>query len=155
LLFFKRGASSQQILEQEIEVIENVTSTPLTMFGDEISLLNVTFTPRDGQRLHATFDWLPIGAGPAQNYVAVSELVGIEGNRIVHLPSYTLYPTSQWRPGQIIRERFDIDTSSIPAGTYNWRVGWYVLEHPYSYRTDERSLLPGSSAMVVSKVTIK
>jgi len=155
LLFFKRGASSQEVLEQDIEVLENVTSTPLTLFGDEISLLNATFTPRDGQRLQATFDWFPVGAGPAQNYVAVSELVGIEGNRIVHLPTYTLYPTSQWQPGQIIRERFDIDTSSIPAGTYNWRVGWYVLEHPYSYRTDERSILPGSSAMVVSKVTIK
>jgi hypothetical protein len=158
LLLWERGASGAEVLVQDVTIITDTNASPLTMFGDHISLLDVQFEQPEQQRpnrLRVTFEWLLVGNTVlAQDYVAVSMLDGVAHNRMVHLPTYTLHPTSAWQPGQRIRETFDVDTSAIPSGEYSWRVGWYVLNNPYSYRTDERSLLPGSQALIIGTVRV-
>lgn len=58
----------------------------------------------------------------------------------MHLPSYALLPTTQWQPGTVIKEQFDLELpADLPIGRYVWRSGWYDLSHSEAYATDERS----------------
>lgn len=155
LLLFGRNAGEERQLMQQVEVLGPANLQTLTLFGDQISLLQNQFESLGNNRVRATFDWVAVPPdGLSQDYVAVSVLEGVDDGRIVHLPTYALMPTSTWPAGQVVRETFDVDLSNLAPGRYAWKVGWYVLNHPYSYTTDERSLLPNSTPMIVGEVEV-
>lgn len=155
LVLFKRNATPGEALTQQLEVLPGVAPPPLTSFGKEIGLVQATFVPLGGRRYRATFDWVAT-TSPGGNYLAVSQLDGVSNARMVHLPTYTLLPTSQWPSRQVVRETFDVQLSyALPEGRYNWWVGWYRENLPTSAMTDEQSLLPGSQEMVVGTIELK
>lgn len=157
LVLFQRDAAPDAVLMQQVDVLPGEAPAPLTRFGDEIGLVQATFTPLGDRRFRATFDWVATTAPttPAMPAIAVSRLEGVELARVVHLPTSALLTTDQWPPGQVVRETFDVQFShALPPGEYNWWVGWYRINHPYSYATDARSRVPGSQEMVVGTITL-
>jgi hypothetical protein len=87
--------------------------------------------------------------------MAVSRLEGVDGARIVHLPTYALVPVSDWKPGQVVRETFDVELpTTLAPGRYTWRTGWYDLSQRSAYLTDRRSLLPGSQELAVATIDV-
>jgi uncharacterized membrane protein len=150
LLLFARDADSETILEQRVERLEGAAPVRL----DESAapeLVSASIEPMGERRFRAVFEWQTT-APIDQSYVAVSSLDDVEpsaGARIVHLPTYALYPTEEWQAGERVRETFEVVfPNDVASGSYQWRTGWYNTAHPQAYATDERSLVPDSSVVI-------
>lgn len=153
LLLFTRDPEAAQVLAQHAALVQ-ASASPQTKLNDSISLGDVQITPLGGRRFRAVFTWHCIGSIPVHSfYAAVSALDGVDDARVLHLPSYTLLPTSQWRQGQIVRETFDVEfPAEVPSGRYTWRVGWYDLNTLEGQATDQRSLVGTTHA--VAEITL-
>jgi uncharacterized membrane protein len=158
LLLFERDPPPATQLTQDVEVISSTATHTQTLFGDGIALVDAQLThlPQQGERRYrADFTWTVNGEPPQHIYVAISRLEGVPHDRTVHLPTYALHPTREWQPNTLIHETFEMEVpDDVPAGEYPWRVGWYVLHHPASAETDERSRLPGSTEVVVGEIYV-
>ncbi len=160
LVLLQRDAPAEQVLLQEVAVEAILEATPLpsvARFGAAIELEEAQLEMVGARRVRATFVWR---AGPAlangADYVAVSRLEGVANVRMVHIPTYVLYPTAQWEAGQRVRETFEVALpADMAAGSYTWRVGWYALDHPLAFATDARSRLPGSDEVVVDSIEVE
>jgi len=159
LLSFVRDAAPAAALEQQIEVEQPAAMPPAAIwFGAQIGLVRYEITPLDteARRYRARFTWRTNDdAAPPPNAVAVSHLAGVPDARIVHLPTYTLHPTHEWEPGELVRETFEFELpADLAPGMYTWQVGWYDLEADFSAFTDERSLLAGSSDVALTRIHV-
>ncbi len=152
LLFFDRGGVG---LRQEIVVGTDVALPPQSADFGPIKLLGARVTPLGGRRYLAEFAWQLSGATPTGRLLAISQIDGIPDARIVHLPSYLLLPTNQWRAGQVITERFEVELpTEVAPGRYVWRTGWYNPAHSEASATDGRSRLPGSADVAITQVEV-
>lgn len=157
LILFQRNAPSDRILTQQVEIISSTPNADLPQytFGDTIALLQYNIVVRDERRIRASFIWQTTRSLSETPLVAVSHLEGVFGTRIVHLPTYSLLPTTQWSPGQLIQETFEAELpANLPAGQYAWQIGWYDMRSPFAAMTDQRSLLPNSRIETLSMITI-
>jgi hypothetical protein len=154
LLFFARGGAS---LREEIAVGEGAALPPKPADFGPIRLLGAQVTALGGRRYLAEFEWQLSGdTAPEGRLLAISRLDGVPDARIVHLPSYLLLPTNQWRAGQIIRERFEVELpAEIAPGSYTWRTGWYSPTNSEAYATDGRSRLPGSADQEITRIEVR
>lgn len=155
LLLFARDAAPEQVLPQ---IVETLPAAPVAasrlVFGDAIELVDYAITPLAGRRVQASFTWRAVRP-LTRPLVAVSALAGVEGARMVHLPTYALLPPVEWAPGALIRETFTVELPpELPAGTYTWQVGWYDVWSPVAAATDTRSLLPGSRVEALTTVIV-
>jgi hypothetical protein len=143
MLLFQRDADPGDGLAQTYQTYawDGAASDLQHDFGELIGLLSAEIEPMGGRRFRFTFAWVmlqPLQQRPA--LFAVSELKGIPQNRIVHLPTHSLYPTTAWKPGQVIEEQFEVVfASDIPSGSYQLLTGWYDGGSIFSAATDERS----------------
>jgi hypothetical protein len=104
-----------------------------TNFGDRIALLDVAAgetTLRPGALLPVTLTWQ--GLAPlAEDYTVFVQVVDVQDRIVGQVDSWPLqgtYPTSQWRPGEVIRDPYSIRLEDpLPAGNYRLLVGWYLL----------------------------
>ncbi len=152
LLFFERGGPG---LRQEIAAADRAELPAAPADFGPIQLLGARVTAEGGRRYLAEFEWRLSGAAPAGQLLAVSRLDGVPDARIVHLPSYLLLPASQWRPGQIIREQFEVELpAGVVSGSYAWRTGWYEAARSEAYATDGRSRLPDSDEVEVARIEV-
>jgi uncharacterized membrane protein len=159
LLFFERHAAPGAELAQQIEVEQPTTLPPAERsFGEHIGLVDYEIVPLDRgeRRYRASFTWRVTGdTAPPYDAVAISRLEGVPDARIVHLPTYALYPTSEWEPGDLVHETFEVALpADLAPGTYAWRVGWYDLAADFAAFTDERSRLPGSSDVALDHIYV-
>lgn len=156
LLLFQRNPPPQSILMQQVEVLDADRSTSSTKTTGPITLVAAHIEPLGDHRWRATFDWRLTGNETLnKQYVAVSWLDGIEHSRMVHLPTYVLLPTTEWVPGRIIRETFDVQLpSTTETGEYAWNVAWYDPEHTEAYTTDERSQVSDSPPLIVATIKV-
>jgi hypothetical protein len=159
LLFFARNAAPGAALAQHIEVEQPAVVSPASVwFGEHIGLVRYAITPLDEEerRYRARFTWRTSSdAAPPYNAVAVSHLEGVPDTRIVHLPTYALYTTPAWEPGQLIHETFEFELpDDLAPGVYTWRTGWYDLTDGFAAYTDERSRLPGSSSVALDRIHV-
>jgi uncharacterized membrane protein len=144
LLLFERGAEQRGFAQQISPIDANPQQAALQRFGDSLELLEADLELIAGEgaerRVRARFVWRllkPIERGPL---VAVSQLEGIAGARLVHLPSYALLPSERWQPGQPIEEVFELPLpNDLPSGSYTWQLGWYDTSRVYAADTDQRS----------------
>jgi hypothetical protein len=143
LLLFSR----QELVESDPLSYSLTTSAihngqePLIKLGDDIGLLDFDFKQTGENRYLLTYTWTALQAMDTQpQYIAVTELEGIPHPRFIHLPTFALYPTTSWKPGEIVREQFEIHIpKEIQRGRYQLLVGWFDSSHMYAAWTDARS----------------
>ncbi len=83
----------------------------------------------------------------SMDYVVSTDFKDQDGNlafQEVHAPVYGIYPTSQWRPGEILEEKYNISVPpNMAKGTYSisasgrWFPGERGLLEPYAGESDE------------------
>jgi hypothetical protein len=117
--------------DQQARIQENVLKERPTprfvsgaIFGDNIKLLGVDVSPTDGVRaggeVTLTYYWECLRETPG-DWKAFGHLELPAGKRMIldHVPVGELYPVSQWKPGEVIRDvqkvTVDPDTKSGPA----------------------------------------
>jgi uncharacterized membrane protein len=156
LLLFRRDAAPEAALRQEIAVVPEPVLPPRPAAFGPIRLLGVQSEPLGARRYRLSFEWTLSGEALEQDLLAVSRLAGVADARLVHLPSYTLLPTSRWRPGQIVRESFMIELpAELAPGSYSLLSAWYDPAHPEAFATDERSRLPATDEVVVATLDVE
>ena len=76
--------------------------------------------------------------------------------RLVHLPTYILYPPENWKAGDIIKEGFDfyIPESIIPD-SYAWKLGLYAVSNYFFIQTDTQNLVPGTQEIKLKGIKIE
>jgi len=82
-----------------------------------------------GREMVVTLTWQPI-LQPDKNYSTFVQLLDRAGNRVVgsdQFPGGDYYPTSLWKPGELLRDthRF-IVPADLPAGAYRLVAGMYL-----------------------------
>jgi len=153
LLLFERDPIPVNILSQQVTVLTpTVLPAGREIFGEHIYLVDVELRFVDGDRWRFRFDWLIaqplVGDTP---FVAVTRLEGMPHTRWLHLPTTALYPVTEWEPGQIVREEFEVSLpDSLEPGGYNVLTGWYDTSNPFAYATDARSCV--GEEMVVGEI---
>jgi uncharacterized membrane protein len=141
LLLFQPGAEG---LEQSFEVMDrDRVLAPKARFDDVIGLVDARVELVGRGRFRLTCDWVALSPRVRDTtYVAVSQPLGLEHARVVHLPTYALLPTPDWPAHSMIRESFEFAVpEEAPPGTYPLVVGWYDAANPTAAETDERSRL--------------
>jgi hypothetical protein len=116
-----------------IEVSGVALPAGATNFADKIALLDVEASKtilQPGGLLPVTLTWQ--GLAPLTADYTVFVQVVDEQDRIVgQVDSWPLqgtYPTSQWRPGVVVRDPYEIRLEpELPPGNYRLLVGWYLL----------------------------
>jgi hypothetical protein len=104
-----------------------------TNFEDKIGLLSIDVpktTLQPGGRLAVELTWQ--GLAPMESDYTVFVQVLDQQDRIVgQVDSWPLqgtFPTSQWSPGQIVRDPYLVQLSAgLEEGPYRLQVGWYML----------------------------
>lgn len=142
LLLFERGLPATQALSQKVQVVEPLTSLQIkARFGGSVGLVDTFFQPMDARRFRLQYDWTALcPQAEMPLLIAVSRIEGVPHSRYIHLPTLALYPTVRWEPGQIVREKFEIELPpDLPSGEYALWVGWYDSSHPHAFETDDRS----------------
>lgn len=112
-----------------------VPSAPLAIFGEnEIALLSVETegTPGPGGRVALEVAWQALKP-LAHDYTVFFHVIGANGERYGQLdtmPQGGTLPTTQWQPGEVIRDRYE--TALSPGAPiedqYRYWVGWYQGE---------------------------
>jgi hypothetical protein len=128
-----------------------------TNFGDRIALLHVAVpqtTLQPGALLPVTLTWQPL-APLSEDYTVFVQVVDEQDRIVGQVDSWPLqgtYPTSQWRPGEVIRDPYSIRLQEpLPAGNYRLLAGFYLLATGQRLPVldasgapiDDKSVLPG------------
>lgn len=156
LLLFQRGASGDARLRQDVTAeVGAIAATSTATFGP-IRLLGAEVRHLGGRRYEARFAWAAGEGLPTdRGLIAVSELEGVAGSRVVHLPSFATLPTSAWQVGQVVGERFEVELpGDLPPGAYGWRVAWYDPASPDAYATGAASLVAGSAPITITTIEV-
>jgi uncharacterized membrane protein len=155
LLLFQRNPPAEQMLAQTVSVEGSTGGPTIARFGP-IGLVSAKIEAVASRRYEAEFVWTLIGEPLVdRRLVAVSQLSGTSGSRILHLPSYALMPVSSWQPGQLVREQFAFTLpADIPSGTYNLEVAWYDLASSEGHATDTRSLVTGTIPITINTLHV-
>ena len=101
--------------------------------GGKVQLLgyNIESGFRPGDRVHLTLFWQVLQE-MEKDYTVFTHLVDGEGNiwgQKDNPPVDGFYPATQWKPGEVIRDQYDLMISpETPLGRYRIEVGMYLAE---------------------------
>jgi uncharacterized membrane protein len=141
LLLFQQGAHglAQTARATEVDRFPALRAR----FDDVIALADARVEPVGKGRFRLSCDWVALSPRVRDTtYVAVSQPLGLEHARVVHLPTYALFPTPDWPAHSVIRESLEfVVPEEAPPGAYPLVVGWYDAASPFAAETDERSRL--------------
>ena len=101
----------------------------LQPFGERIALAEVDAVQQVAGTLEITLTWR-VSASPPQNYKTALRLRDPAGRDVARLdtqPGYGFYPTSMWRPGELVYDRYtlSLDDGMPPGGDYALDVTLY------------------------------
>jgi hypothetical protein len=129
-----------------------LTQKQIADFGP-VRLLEARIDSSENRLFRAYFSWKLIGDSIDRRIIAVSRLEGVDGSRVVHLPSAFLKPTNTWSADYVVVEQFEIRfPADLPPGDYRWITAWYDPTHTDAYATDQRSRI--GSEVVIDTITI-
>jgi uncharacterized membrane protein len=155
LLLFKRGVTAEESLLQKIEFVKGykLTQKQIADFGP-VRLLEARIDSSENRLFRAYFSWKLVGDSIDRRLIAVSRLEGVDGGRVVHLPSAFLKPTNTWPTDHVVVEQFEIRLpADLPPGNYRWITAWYDPTHTDAYATDQRSRI--GNEVVIDTITIR
>lgn len=94
-------------------------------FGDRITLAGISVQP-DEDGLIISLTWQADDNMPV-DYTAFIHLIDQSGNLVAQTDRPPIgYPTSDWRPGEIITDRFRLDfPANLEPGNYRLQTGFY------------------------------
>ncbi len=109
-----------------------VPDAPLAIFGDnEIALLRaeITGAAGPGGRVTALVSWQALRR-LNQDYTVFFHALGPDGNRWGQqdtMPQAGMLPTSQWRPGQVVQDQYQLTLAADApvGGDYRYLLGLY------------------------------
>lgn len=115
-----------------------VSGVPLpegaTNFEDKIALLKVNLpdsTLQPGGLLELTLDWQAL-APLAEDYTVFVQVLDAQDQIVGQIDSWPVqgtFPTSQWTPGEIVADRYQVQLAGeLPPGQYRVQVGFYLLQ---------------------------
>jgi hypothetical protein len=141
----------------EVEISGVPLPAGATNFADKIALLAID-TPstrlQPGGDLHVTLTWQSL-APMAEDYTVFVQVLDAQDRLVGQVdawPRQGTYPTSQWRPGEVIQDPYVVQLdSNLPPGAYRLQVGWYLLAdlrrlpvlNQEGAPVDDKVLLPG------------
>jgi len=101
----------------------------LQAFGDRIALSRAQTVQHVPGTLEVTLTWL-VSASPPQNYKTALRLRDSSGWEVARLdtqPGYGFYPTSMWRPGELVHDRYvlSLDDGTPPGTEYHLDAALY------------------------------
>ncbi len=114
-----------------------VSGVPLpqgaTNFADKIALLDIAIADTQmqaGGQLPLTLTWQ--GLAPlAEDYTVFVQVLDTNDRIVGQVDAWPVQgtrPTSQWRPGETIRDPYTVQLAAdLPSGEYRLIVGWYLL----------------------------
>lgn len=112
-----------------------IPNAPLAIFGEnEIALLSVQMEGTPGPNGSVAVDVAWQALRPlARDYTVFFHVIAGADRRVGQLdtmPQAGQLPTSQWQPGEVVRDRYDATLSpDAPAGgDYRYWLGWYLGE---------------------------
>lgn len=102
------------------------------VWGDALALRGFDLAPdadlRPGKTLRVTLHWLP-SAAVDKDYRASVQIIGADGKLYAqadHMAHSDFYPTTLWRPGEAVLDRYDITLPpEMPQGDYTLNVVLY------------------------------
>jgi len=99
-------------------------------FGDQIQLRGVSLRPLLNwpASFEVTHYWqcLKTPVAELRVFVHITNSAGETVYQQDHWPQAGRFPTSRWKPGDIVRERYVLALpGSLPAGKYQIRLGWF------------------------------
>jgi hypothetical protein len=148
-----------------IEVVGQPPAAPGTInYGDQILLLSSDLSAYEGRELppgapvELTIHWQAAQA-IEHDYTLFVQLLGPDGTpkgQIDVWPRDGTHPTSQWREGEPVEDRYLLYLDpDAPPGRYQVAVGWYLLEtmqrlpvlDAEGRAVDDKVLLPGPTVV--------
>jgi hypothetical protein len=101
----------------------------LAKFDDRIALSSATTVQGEAGRLDVALAW-HVSAAPPQNYKVALRLRDASGREVARLdtqPGYGFYPTSMWRTGELVSDRYILflDDGTPPGTDYHLDVTLY------------------------------
>jgi hypothetical protein len=109
--------------------LANGVEPTLAAFGDRITLSAVNTVQPEPGTLEVSLTWR-IQAPPRQNYKTALRLQDRAGREVARLdrqPGYGFLPTSMWRPGELVHDRYllALDPGTPPGADYQLDVVLY------------------------------
>ena len=141
LLLFKFKPATGEILQQSFDLREENNATYDYSFGDKIGLVAAHLKTVGDKKYSLEYQWLPLQPlSDVPQLIAVSTLRDVSQVRFLHLPTFALHPTTEWKVGEIVTEKFEFRLpEELEKGEYVMIVGWYSTDSMFAYATDERS----------------
>jgi hypothetical protein len=132
-------------------------------FGDAVELAAYRLDqPVDGSDVALRLFWRARRPVPAdyRQFVHLTDPTGRVWGQRDGTPGEGLYPTSRWRAGELVAERYDLTVApTAPAGRLDVRVGLYeTLPGPPGWRRLEARAADGSplgDAPIIAGVTVQ
>jgi hypothetical protein len=76
--------------------------------------------------------------------------------RVVHLPIYLLYPSNEWKAGEIIKEEFEFfSPENVFRGDFNWKIGIFAVPKSFFIETGKENLLPETKLLDLGIASFK
>ncbi len=127
----------------------------IASFADSLELLTATAPTqaKPGDLLTAHFFWRASGHLD-KDYTMFLHLLDVNGQLVAGsdgYPAHGQYPTTQWRPGEIVAYNAAVQIPpAAPRGSYSVEIGWYQWP---SLERLKRS--DGSTSLTISKVEVR
>jgi hypothetical protein len=120
-----RASAPPPIAALGMEEALNARLGEVTLVGYDLSRLGHEHEPlspvRAGDILHLTLFWTA-GTQPSSDVLIALRLEDLEGTPWLErqsMPTEGMYPSSEWRAGEIVRDQHNLHLANLPSGTYH------------------------------------
>lgn len=113
------------------------------LYAGEIMLLGFTLSPKESTT-NIELYWYALKT-PAHDYAAFVHALNAEGNVLAQIdhPLMNGSRTGQWKPGEIVVDKYDLNNKVLPVGACILQVGLYRPDTGERLLTDENKDIVG------------
>ena len=131
LLFKAVAPGMSPTVQTDINMPESTVVTPDGSVSETVKLIGYDVLP--GEQMEVILYWQPVQE-LSTDYTSYVHLTTADGAGIAqndHRPGGNFYPSSLWKPGEILRDSHSLTLpDTLAPGEYNLRVGMYFQPEP-------------------------